>query len=57
MIVADYECTLDFPVERAPTLDVSGSGALLVPDTAMAALPPVRMLEERIDIPATFSRT
>lgn len=42
---------IDFLVERARTLDLRRADALLVPDTAMAALPLVRVLEPEFGIP------
>jgi maleate cis-trans isomerase len=46
-----YNFPLDFLIERAMTLDVSRAGALLVPDTAMAAFPLMRALEDRMGLP------
>lgn len=40
-----YNFSLEFLMERASALDVSRAGALLVPDTAMAAFPLMRALE------------
>lgn len=46
-----YNFPLDFLIDRASTLDLSRAQALLVPDTAMAALPLMRHLEQTIGLP------
>ncbi len=46
-----YNFPLEFLIERAETLDVNRAGALLVPDTAMAAFELMRVLEDRLGIP------
>jgi maleate cis-trans isomerase len=46
-----YDMTEEFLVQKAMTLDLATASALLVPDTAMAALGLMRRLETRLGIP------
>ena len=46
-----YNFSLEFMVEKAAQLDLTRAGALLVPDTAMAAFPLMRELEKAYSVP------